>query len=115
MSTQMTDTPHTQVTLSLDDRDEAVMLFGPRDQHLRLIKDALNVRLIARGDMLQIDGPEEKVDQAQRAFTQLRELVNKQGKLGIEEVRNVLAVVMRGNGQNLTVVEGGRHVRPRTD
>ncbi len=111
----MTDTPQTQITLSLDDRDEAVMLFGTRDQHLRLIKEALSVRLIARGDTLQIDGPEDKVDQAQRAFTQLRELVSNQGKLGVEDVRNVLAIVMGNSGTNLTVVEGGRHVRPRTD
>jgi phosphate starvation-inducible protein PhoH and related proteins len=111
----MADTPQSQVTLSLDDRDEAVMLFGTRDQHLRLIKDALNVRLIARGDTLQIEGPEAQVDQAQRAFTQLRELVNNQGKLGVEDVRTILAVVQGGTGANLTVVEGGRHVRPRTD
>jgi phosphate starvation-inducible protein PhoH and related proteins len=111
----MNDTAHTQVTFSLDDRDEAVMLFGTRDQHLRLIKDALNVRLIARGDTLQIDGPPEQVDQAQRAFTQLRELVANQGKLDVEDVRTILAVVQGGSGANLTVVEGGRHVRPRTD
>ncbi|HYV39098.1 MAG TPA: PhoH family protein [Gemmataceae bacterium] len=103
------------MTLSLDDRDEAVLLFGTRDQHLRLIKDALNVRLIARGDTLQIEGPEEQVNQAERAFVQLRELVNNQGKLTVEDVRNVLAVVQGNDGPNLTVVQGGRHVRPRTD
>jgi phosphate starvation-inducible protein PhoH and related proteins len=111
----MNDTPHTQVTFSLNDRDEAVMLFGTRDQHLRLIKDALNVRMIARGDTLQIDGAPEQVDQAQRAIVQLRELVTHQGKLDVEDVRTVLAVVQGGSGANLTVVEGGRHVRPRTD
>jgi phosphate starvation-inducible PhoH-like protein len=111
----MAENTHTQVTISLDDRDEAVMLLGPRDQHLRLMKDALNVRLIARGDTVQIEGPEEQVDQAQRAFTQLRELVNNQGKLDVEDVRTVLAVVQRGLGPNVTVVEGGRHIRPRTD
>jgi len=111
----MAENNHTQVTLSLDDRDEAVLLFGTRDQHLRLIKDALNVRLIARGDTLQIEGPEEQVNQAERAFVQLRELVNNQGKLTVEDVRNVLAVVQGNDGPNLTVVQGGRHVRPRTD
>jgi phosphate starvation-inducible PhoH-like protein len=113
----MTDTPHTQVTLTLD-RDEALLLFGSRDQHLRLIRDALGVRLIARGDKLQIEGDETTVDQAERAFVQLREILSKQGKLGTEDVRTVLAVVQRGSdlgGANLTVVEGGRHVRPRTD
>jgi phosphate starvation-inducible PhoH-like protein len=115
----MTDTPHTQVTLALDDRDEAVLLFGTRDQHLRFIKEALGVRLIARGDMLQIEGSEEQVGRAERAFAQLRELLSRQGKLGVEDVRTVVSVVQRGmdrdGPENLTVVEGGRHVRPRTD
>src|SRR5436190_14283536 len=111
----MTDTPHTQVTLSLDDRDEALLLFGSRDQHLRIIKDALAVRLIARGDKLLIEGAEDQVNQAERAFAQLRELLARQGKLSIEDVRTILSVVQHGGSQNLTVIEGGRHVRPRTD
>ena len=58
----------TSVTLTLDNRDEAVMLFGSRDQHLRLMREALGVRLVARGDMIHIDGPPEQVDQAERLF-----------------------------------------------
>jgi phosphate starvation-inducible PhoH-like protein len=111
----MNDTPHTQVTIPLDDRDEALLLFGSRDQHLRQIRDALAVRLIARGDTLQIEGSELQVSQAERAFVQLREILGKQGKLGSEDVRTVLSIVQSGTGQNLTVIEGGRHVRPRTD
>jgi phosphate starvation-inducible PhoH-like protein len=111
----MNDTPHTQVTIPLDDRDEALLLFGSRDQHLRQIRDALAVRLIARGDTLQIEGSELQVNQAERAFVQLREILGKQGKLGSEDVRTVLSIVQSGAGQNLTVIEGGRHVRPRTD
>src|SRR5262249_19205356 len=111
----MNDTQHTRATISLDDRDEALLLFGSRDQHLRLIRDALGVRLIARGDTLQIEGPEVHVDQAERAFAQLREILSKHGKLGTEDVRTVLSIVQSGAAQNLTVVEGGRHIRPRTD
>jgi phosphate starvation-inducible PhoH-like protein len=113
MSTKMT------VALTLDGRDEALRLFGSRDQHLRLIRDALSVRIIARGDTIQIDGPDEKVEQAERAFQQLRQMLQTQETLKPEDVRTVLAVVQRGSDlegpQNLTVVEGGRHVRPRTD
>jgi phosphate starvation-inducible protein PhoH and related proteins len=111
----MNDSPNTHVTIALDDRDEALLLFGSRDQHLRLIRDALGVRLIARGDILQIEGPETAVDQAERAFVQLREILGNQGKLAVEDVRTVLSVVQHGTAQNLTIVEGGRHVRPRTD
>ena len=37
-------------TITLDSRDEALLLFGQRDAYLRMIRDTLAVRLIARGD-----------------------------------------------------------------
>jgi len=113
MSTQ------TSMTLTLDDRDEALLLFGSRDQHLRMIREALGIRLVARGELVHIDGTEEQVDQADRVFQQLRLILAKQSKLSMEDVRTVLAVVKAGGDrlgeQNLAVIEPGRHVRPRTD
>jgi len=113
MSTQ------TSMTLTLDDRDEALLLFGSRDQHLRMIREALGVRIVARGELVYIDGTEEQVDQADRVFQQLRLILAKQSKLSMEDVRTVLAVVKAGGDrlgeQNLAVIEPGRHVRPRTD
>jgi len=107
------------LALTLDGRDEALRLFGSRDQHLRLIRDALGVRVIARGDTIQLDGPDEKVEQAERTFQQLRRMLHTQETLTPEDVRTVLAVVQSSGDlegpQNLTVIEGGRHVRPRTD
>jgi len=49
-------TSEATLTLTLENRDEAVLLFGSRDQFLRLIRDALEVRLIARGNTMQIEG-----------------------------------------------------------
>jgi phosphate starvation-inducible PhoH-like protein len=108
-----------EVTITLDNRDEALLLFGSRDQNLRAIRDTLGVRLIARGDELHIEGDEFSVSQADRVFQQLRDLLRHQGRLSTEEVRTVLEVVQHGNErqslQNLAPVDGGRHVRPRTD
>ena len=74
-------TTDTSLTLTLDDRDEALLLFGSRDQHLRLIRETLGVRLVARGDFVHVEGTPVQVDQAQRIFQQLRLLLKKQGKL----------------------------------
>ncbi|VTS07075.1 PhoH family protein [Tuwongella immobilis] len=110
--------------LTLDSREEAVMLFGPRDSFLRMIREALNVRLVARGDNVQIDGPEEAVEQTERAFVQLRQILRAQHQLTPEDVRTTIEVARAGsvssaldrkNNANLTVVEGGRYLRPRTD
>jgi len=35
----------TSRSLTLDSRDEAVLLFGNRDQYLKLLRDALGVRV----------------------------------------------------------------------
>ena len=114
----MADSPVTR-NLTLDSREEAVILFGPRDQFLRTIRDALGVRIVARGDMIQIDGPADAADQAERAFAQLRQVLRRHGKLTAEDVRTVIEVVHggtdRGGSQAVTVMESGRHLRPRTD
>ncbi|MFO0965220.1 MAG: PhoH family protein [Gemmataceae bacterium] len=106
-------------TLTLDNRDEALLLFGSRDQNLRLIRDALNVRIIARGEVIHIEGEESQVDQAERVFQQLRQMLAKQGSLSRDEVRTVLGVIQqtedRQSPQNLTAIDRNRYVRPRTD
>jgi phosphate starvation-inducible protein PhoH and related proteins len=106
-------------SFTLDSRDEAVLLLGNRDQNLKLIRDALGVRLVARGDTVQIDGPDELVGQAERAFTQMRSVLRANGQLANEDVKTILEVVRAGserNGaQNLTVMDGGKYLRPRTD
>jgi phosphate starvation-inducible PhoH-like protein len=111
--------PDSNVTrnLTLDSREEAVILFGPRDTYLRTVRDALGVKLVARGDLLQIEGPTEVAEQAERAFQQLRQVLRKHGKLTPEDVRTVLDVV-RGSSDrsgNVTFMESGRGLRARTD
>ncbi len=105
--------------LTLDSRDEAILLFGARDQNLRLIRDALGVRLIARGDTIQIDGSEEAVSMTERAFQQLRSILRNNGRLTPEDVKTVLEVVRAGTDSvpspKLTMLDGGKYLRPRTD
>src|SRR2546425_7354987 len=100
-------TNETSITLTLDNRDEAVALFGSRDQFLRLLREALGVRIVARGDVVHIEGNEVQVDQADRVFQQLRQMLKHQGALTGENVRTVLAVVThsddRQSPQALTV------------
>ena len=45
----MADNNLTTRTLTLESRDEAVLLFGNRDQHLRLLRDALGLKVVGPG------------------------------------------------------------------
>ena len=85
-----------------------------------MIRDALGVRLIARGDTLHYRRPDEAADQAERAFEQLRKLLKQNGDIQPEDVRTVLAVVQRGDergGPTSLGIRRGRQkfLRPRTD
>lgn len=106
-------------SLTLDSREEAVILFGPRDAYLKSIRDSIGAKIVARGDSIQIEGTEEQVNQTDRAFQQLRTVMRKAGKLTSEDVKTVIDVVRGANqlaaGQALASADGGKYTRPRTD
>jgi phosphate starvation-inducible PhoH-like protein len=115
------DTEMSEATITLDSRDEAVLLFGSRDQHLREIRNALGVQLVGRGDQVLVKGTDDQLSQAERVFGQLRQMLRDQGSLSAEDVRTVLEVVQQGReplapvGEGEVKWAGSRYVRPRTD
>lgn len=113
----MPDSPVTH-TLSIEDREEAVILFGPRDSHLRSLRDTLGVKAIYRSGELRMEGTAEAVAQFERALQQLRQIARKQGELSAKDVASVLEVVRVGTergGAAVVSTEGGRSLRTRTD
>src|SRR3954454_19029064 len=86
-----------EATITLDSRDEAILLFGSRDQYLREIRNALGMQqLVGRGDQVLLRGSDEQLAQGERVFTQLRSLLRQQGSLSSEDVKTVLEVVTQG-------------------
>ena len=84
-------------TITLDSRDEAILLFGSRDQYLREIRTGLGMQqLVGRGDQVILKGSDEQLSQPERDFTQLRHLLRTQGNLSSEDVKTVLEVVTQG-------------------
>jgi phosphate starvation-inducible protein PhoH and related proteins len=112
----MADT--TTRTVSIEDRDEAVILLGTRDQHLRALRDAFAVKATYRNPDLRVEGTAEGVEQFERALHQLRSLARKQGQFDTNDVSNIVEVVKGGTarGQSpLAATEVGRNLRTRTD
>ena len=99
--------PMKEATLILDSRDEAVLLFGNRDQFLREIRQALGVQIIGRGEQVVIKGEEEAVDSAMRLFAQLRAALRKHGSLDLEMVRAALEVAGGHPERVLTLASEG--------
>jgi phosphate starvation-inducible PhoH-like protein len=115
----------TEATITLDSREEAILLFGARDQFLREIRTGLGVQhLVGRGDQILIKGTDDQIALAERVFSQLRQMLRDQGSLSPEDVRTVLEVVTQGGeriggpapADGKPAADGfSRYVRPRTD
>jgi phosphate starvation-inducible PhoH-like protein len=112
--------PETPVTRALAmEHNEAVILFGARDKHLRPLREAFGVTPVYRSDELKVTGPPAAVDKFFRALELLRQTARKRGEITDRDVQDAIAAVngdtARG-GSGLTAVEGGnRFLRTRTD
>jgi phosphate starvation-inducible PhoH-like protein len=111
-----------EATITLDSREEAVLLFGSRDHHLKEIRSTLGTQqLVGRGDQVIVKGTDEQIDQAQRVFSQLRQMLRSQGSLSNEDVKTVLEVVTGASprlgsaGGDRPAEVGSRYMKPRTD
>lgn len=110
-----------ETTITFDDRDEVLKVAGSRDAHLRMIRDALAIRLIPRENVIHLEGDDGKVAFAERVIGQLRQMAQ-QGPVSPQDVQTVLELVQhsgeRTSPENISVGQAGpmtKNVRPRTD
>jgi phosphate starvation-inducible PhoH-like protein len=92
-------------------------VLGARDQHLRMIREALGVRVSARDGQIFVEGDEDAVARATDVLEQLRSQVQLYGSVTPDDVVRTLAEVR--NGQPLSraapiAVFSNRQIRPRT-
>jgi phosphate starvation-inducible PhoH-like protein len=109
-----------EVTISLENHDEELAVFGSRDQLLRQIRDTLRVKVLARHGEVRVEGDTDQVEVARKVFEELRGLYRKQRTISSGDVANVIDAVQgaasNGHGSSaLEIREGSRVVRPRTD
>ena len=109
-----------QTTIELEDTEQAAVLFGLHDKHLRLIRSALGVQISARNGLLKIEGKETQVKKSEEVFSRLIEIVRLQGTLEPKVVEEVIdAVEARRSSISATMsVEvsiTGVSVKPKTE
>ncbi|OYP28921.1 PhoH family protein [Rhodopirellula sp. MGV] len=116
----------TEATLTVSAPDELLQLFGPRDQHLRILRQLFDVTITHRNGRVRIAGEGENVNGALRALEKLRHKIQKQGAIGGEDVET--AAVEEGatprdgqkpakaaaSGEDIQIRHAGRRIRPRT-
>jgi len=94
-----------------------VGIFGPCDQHVRMIREALGVRVTANNNRIHVSGETSAVTQATEILERLQVMVRRNGPVAPEEVRRLLLEVQTGPIQeDVSPIEvfSGRRVYPRT-
>jgi phosphate starvation-inducible PhoH-like protein len=107
-----------EVTISLDNHDEELAVFGSRDQLLRQVRDTLRVKVLARRGEIRVEGDSDRVEQARRVFEEMRRLYRRQRTISSGDVAGLIDAVqgVGDDGQDaIEVREGRRQVRARTE
>jgi phosphate starvation-inducible PhoH-like protein len=106
-----------EATISLADSNAVLSLFGPRDQHVRKIRERFNVTITHRDGVVRIAGDEQGVAQATQALEQLKDKVLRRGELVDDDVTGAVG---RAAGDDalehapIDVINIARTVKPRS-
>jgi phosphate starvation-inducible PhoH-like protein len=69
---------------------EAPILFGPRDRHLRITRESFGVHVVARGNVLMVEGDPASVRPALRAFGEMLGRIRSSGTLHERDVFEII-------------------------
>lgn len=107
----------TERAISIVNWETLAGVLGPCDQHARMIRDMLGVRVTSNNGRIFISGEEAAVAQATEVLERLQTMVRRNGAVAPEEVRRLLLEAKSGPIQeDVPPIEvfGGRRVYPRT-
>lgn len=100
------------------DQDEAVALFGNRDENLRMLRETLGVKVIARNRSIVLQGAEEQVELASKILERMRAQYRAKQPLTSDDVKFFLSGKMepedKGEGSSLEIAGPVRRLRART-
>ncbi len=107
---------------AVDDNAAALALCGQRDEHLRLLEGAFDVRIFARGADLTVMGEDGAVQKAISVLHDLQSLCRRNITVTVREVERAVALVREGEATRLSelqkdvllVTPMGTPVTPRT-
>lgn len=109
-----------QKELTLSSNRNVFKLFGPRDSHLRRVRDAFDVKITARGNRLILEGPSQAVESCCRVLEEMQRRVRDNARLNPEIVDQIIdtggrtAGAAEAEGESLESFDDGKGPRPVT-
>ena len=108
-----------QNTVVLENDYEASILYGSHDRHLRLVRDAFQVQMVARRGLLKLEGEKTQVDITIEVLNKLLEIVRTTGRLDLEDVeQSIIDVKCEEQGDvdySINVFQKNAFIKPKTE
>ena len=110
----------TQVEMLLRDETEATALFGQFNKNLKVIENAFEAQIIARGESIRIEGDPEEVELVRSLFEKLMDLVQGKHYPSVNDVTYLIAQIKAGVGVDgvlsdvVRVTHWGEEIRAKT-
>lgn len=107
-----------ELIITLEEETNRAVLFGPSDRFLRMLRDALGIRITARDSSVYLSGDSAVVGRAAEIIQQMQETVRTRGPLNDQEVADMVLKAGRQEDVPLTdridVFTRDFQVAPRT-
>lgn len=109
--------------IRMNNSNQIPLLFGKKDENLRLIEKELGVEFILRDNSLKIRGEEESVDKARSLIQDLLKQLHQGYTPEIDDLKLALKKIKEGEGSGLEEYSSmvifttprGKKIRPRTE
>lgn len=111
-----------ETKISIDDNQQAAILFGTGDENFRYIKSICQADIFARGADVYIRGEEDDVNKARDLLDSLLDFVENEAQLNINDINYVNNLLMKGDkAKHLEIVSGtiittarGKNIKAKT-
>ena len=109
-----------EVTITLDNHDEELAVFGSRDQFLRQVRDAFGVKLVARHGEVRVEGDPTRVELARLVLEELKAWYRRRRVASAADVADLIESRSRVPSEDRAdsvseIREGNKVVRARTE
>ena len=107
------------LSISLEQPDKKLALFGAADRHLKMLREAFGVSVVSRADELHLTGDREQVGKVAMVLEQMQRKLRRQDWLSAEDVGGAISSAVSETRQRsadeIDIYVKGKAIRPKTD
>lgn len=107
------------LSITLEQPDKKLALFGTADRHLRLIRDTFGVQVTSRDDEIRVSGEREQVGKAAAVLEHMQRKLRRQDWLSPEDVGQAIGraadQIEAKSADQIDIYAKGHAIRPKTE